>query len=96
MFCEEWTTAPENERMQQLFAPETRYEDKDKYLNLLYWFHYQSYLFTDSLQELTDTVKEYWEQAKEQNEQYIMAIHKALAHISKVHSWPIPPPNGFR
>lgn len=83
MFCEEWTTAPENERMQQLFAPETRYEDKDKYLNLLYWFHYQSYLFTDSLQELTDTVKEYWEQAKEQNEQYIMAIHKALAHISK-------------
>ena len=58
-------------------------QDKDKYLNLLYWFHYQSYLFTDSLQELTDTVKEYWEQAKEQNEQYIMAIHKALAHISK-------------
>ena len=83
MFCDEWTTAPENERLQQLFAPETRYEDKDKYLNLLYWFHYQSYLFTDSLQELTDTVKEYWEQAKEQNEQYIMAIHKALAHISK-------------
>lgn len=83
MFCEEWTTAPENERMQQLFAPETRYEDQDNYLELLYWFHYQSYLFTDSLQELTDTVKEYWERTKEQDEQNIMAIHNALAHISR-------------
>ena len=64
MFCDEWTTAPENERLQQLFAPETRYEDVDKYNELLHWFHYQCYLFTDSHQELTDTVKEYWEQTK--------------------------------
>ena len=59
MFCDEWTTAPENERMQQLFAPETRYEDADKYNELLYWFHYQCYLFTDSHQKLTNAIKEY-------------------------------------
>ena len=61
MFCDEWTTAPENERLQQLFAPETRYEDVDKYNELLHWFHYQCYLFTDSHQELTDTVNAYRE-----------------------------------
>ena len=83
MFCDEWTTAPENERLQQLFAPETRYEDVDKYNELLHWFHYQCYLFTDSHQELTDTVKEYWEQTKEKDEQVIMTAYEALAHISK-------------
>ena len=83
MFCDEWTTAPENERLQQLFAPETRYEDVDKYNELLHWFHYQCYLFTDSHQELTDTVKEYWEQTKEKDEQFIMTAYEALAHISK-------------
>ena len=83
MFCDEWTTAPENERLQQLFAPETRYEDVDKYNELRHWFHYQCYLFTDSHQELTDTVKEYWEQTKEKDEQFIMTAYEALAHISK-------------
>lgn len=83
MFCDEWTTAPENERLQQLFAPETRYEDVDKYNELLHWFHYQCYLFTDSHQELTDTIKEYWEQTKEKDEQFIMTAYEALAHISK-------------
>ena len=83
MFCEEWTTAPENERMQQLLAPETRYEDTKKYNELLYWFHYQCYLFTDSQQELTDTIKEYWEKLQGKDEQYIMIIHNTLAHISK-------------
>lgn len=50
---------------------------------LLHWFHYQCYLFTDSHQELTDTVKEYWEQTKEKDEQFIMTAYEALAHISK-------------
>ena len=71
MFCDEWTTAPENERLQQLFAPETRYEDVDKYNELLHWFHYQCYLFTDSHQELTDTVKEYWEQTSEESKKML-------------------------
>ncbi|WP_456087027.1 DUF3843 family protein [Parabacteroides sp.] len=83
MFCDEWTTAPENERLQQLFAPETRYEDVDKYNELLHWFHYRCYLFTDSLQELTDTVKEYWKQVKDKDEQFIIVAHNTLAHISK-------------
>lgn len=83
LFCDEWTTAPENEQMQKLFAPETRYEDIVKYNELLQWFHYQCYLFTDSQQDLTDTVKEYWTQAEDKNEQFIMVIHDSLAHISK-------------
>ena len=83
MFCDEWTTAPENERLQQLFAPETRYEDVDKYNELLHWCHDEGYVVTDSHQERTDTVKEYWEQTKEKDEQFIMTAYEALAHISK-------------
>lgn len=83
MFCDEWTTAPENERMQQLFAPETRYEDADKYNELLYWFHYQCYLFTDSHQKLTNAIKEYWEMASEKKQEFIQFAHDTMAHISK-------------
>ncbi len=83
MFCDEWTTAPENERMQQLFAPETRYEDADKYNELLYWFHYQCYLFTDSHQKLTNAIKEYWEMASEKKQEFILFAHDTMAHISK-------------
>ena len=59
LFCDEWTTAPENERMQQLFAPETRYdsEDKEALNKLLEWFFYQSYLFTDYHRLYTNTAK---------------------------------------
>lgn len=83
MFCDEWTTAPENERMQQLFAPETRYEDADKYNELLYWFHYQCYLFTDSHQKLTNAIKEYWEMASEKKQEFILFAHDTMAHISR-------------
>lgn len=83
MFCDEWTTAPENKRMQQLFAPETRYEDSKEYNELLYWFHYQCYLFTDSQQELTDIIKEHWGELQRKDDSYIMVIHNTLAHISK-------------
>ena len=33
IFCDEWTTAPENERMQALFSKETRYDDDPKSTN---------------------------------------------------------------
>lgn len=84
LFSDEWTTAPENEKMQKLFSPETRYEDTDSYNNLLYWFHYDSYLFTDSKKEMQETAKEYWGQNQgTDNGQAIMIIHDSLAHISK-------------
>lgn len=79
LFCDEWTTAPENTRMQTLFGPETRYEDKDTYMTLLNWFHYQCYLFTDSNDRLTDAVKAYWQQARDnRDEQDVMKIHDLL------------------
>ncbi len=83
LFCDEWTTAPENERMQQLFAPETRYEEESQYNELLYWFHYKCYLFTDAQEVLTGTIKEYWQQTEERNDQAIMVIHDSLARVSK-------------
>ena len=46
--------------------------------------------------ELTDTVKEYWEQTKEKDEQFIMTAYEALAHISKSAFWLTRLPNGFR
>lgn len=84
LFCEDWTTAPENEKMQQLFAPETRYNEPEQYTNLLYWFHYQSYLFTDTKEELSETIKEYWRlNPDKRDNQAPLSIHDSLAHISK-------------
>ena len=82
LFCEEWTTAPENERMQSLFSPETRYDTAEKYSELLSWFHYSCYLFCSENEELTETVKEFMRNRQtDQND--IMAIHDALAHRSR-------------
>lgn len=85
LFCDEWTTAPENEKMQQLFSPENRYDTAEKYDDLLRWFHYDSYLMTYSKEEMVDTFKEYCEESPDNrnNEQAIIAIFNSLAHISK-------------
>ena len=85
LFCKEWTTAPENTKMQALFAPETSYEDPEKQAELLHWFHYNSYLLTDSNVDLSETVKEYWRQNPNdrQNTQAVMVIYDSLAHISR-------------
>ena len=83
IFCDEWTAAPENERMQQLFSKETRYDDPKKYNELLYWFHYHSYWVTDTNDELTETTKAYWEKNQSQvNHADVLAIHNLLAHVS--------------
>ena len=83
-FCDEWTVAPENEKMQKLFAPETRYEDETVFNNLIHWFHYNSYLFTDSNEELTETVKAYWKMnPMERGNDEVVILHNALAHFSK-------------
>lgn len=87
LFCDEWTTAPENERMQNLFAPETRYDEPEKFGELLAWFHYNSYWMTDSKDEVTETYKAYCEENPDNkdNVQAIMMIHESLAHISRTH-----------
>ena len=84
LFCDEWTIAPENERMQHLFDKETRYEDAGAYMSLLNWFYYNSYLNTDSQVILSDTIKELWKDngmQKQGNE--IMQIHDHLARIGR-------------
>lgn len=81
LFCEEWTTAPENERMRRLFSVETRYTAKE-YGELLSWFHFHSYLFCSENAELTETVKGFMHY----NPNYqpdIMAIHDTLARVSR-------------
>ncbi|RHJ85439.1 DUF3843 family protein [Parabacteroides sp. AM08-6] len=85
LFCDEWATAPENEQMQKLFAPETRYDTTEKYNELLYWFHYNSYLTPAAKVEMTETFKTYSKEnpGNESNTQVIMIIHDSLAHISK-------------
>lgn len=85
LFCKEWTTAPENAKMQALFSPETSYEEPEKQAELLHWFHYNSYLFTDSNETLSETVKEYWRlnPDQKQNTQAVMQIYDSLAHIDR-------------
>lgn len=84
LFCDEWTTAPENEKMQLLFAVETRYEGKEEYDQLLYWFHYGMYLFTDGNKELTEAVKGLFQQHPDADKnQAIMGMYESLAYMSK-------------
>lgn len=85
LFSDEWTEAPENTRMQALLSPQTSYKDPEKYIELLHWFHYNSYLLTDTNESLTETIKEYWSQLPEEQQtpQVIMAIYDSLAHIDR-------------
>ena len=85
LFCQEWTTAPENTKMQLLFAPETSYETPEQYAPLLHWFHYDSYLSTDAKYNLSETLKEYWSQNPENrsNPEALMAIHNSMAYIDR-------------
>lgn len=85
LFCKEWTTAPENTKMQLLFAPETSYETPEQYVPLLHWFHYDSYLSTDAKYNLSETLKEYWSQSPENrnNTEALMAIHNSMSYIDR-------------
>lgn len=86
LFCDEWTVAPENEKMALLFAPETRYENQETYEPLLFWFHYNSYLLTDSSKELTEQTQILWNANKNDSEKLntlVMDLHQKLAYVSK-------------
>lgn len=81
LFCDEWTTAPENSRMSSLFSSDTRYDTEEKYNELLYWFHYKLYLYPGANEEMTNSVKEFLRlHPKEDKGQAIMGIHNSLAH----------------
>lgn len=85
LFCDEWTTAPENDKMQALFAPETTYATTEEYEELLYWFHYNSYLFTDTQKSMGETIKEFWRRTPDsrQNTEAIMMIHHSMAYLDR-------------
>ena len=86
MFCDEWTTAPENIRMKTLFSNETRYENQDEYEQLLFWFHYNSYLLTDTNMELSEYSKMLLEQAQGETKainNQIMQAFQTFAYTSK-------------
>ena len=64
VFCDEWTTAPDNPRMKRIFDRESRYENYDTYRGLLTWFHYACYLLTDTNDEFTEFAKGIWNETK--------------------------------
>lgn len=81
LFCDEWTTAPENERMSALFSAGTRYDTEEKYTELLYWFHYKLYLYPRANEEMMDSVKEFLRlNPNEDKGQAILGIHNSLAY----------------
>lgn len=86
LFCDEWTTAPENERMQNYLSAENRFNDEDTYESLLFWFHYNSYLPTDSNQAFTEHAQLLWAEAEkngEKVENLLFGLHRHLAYNSK-------------
>lgn len=86
LFCDEWTTAPENERMQTYLSAENRLGSQETYEPLLLWFHYNNYLITDSNRTLTEHTQALWKEANSQREQLdnlILNLHQQLAYTSK-------------
>lgn len=83
LFSDRWTTAPENEKMKQLFAPESRYDQIIPFMNLLHWFHYNCYLFPKPMEQLTDTIKGYWEETRKPDNEDIFRIYDILALFEK-------------
>ena len=86
LFCDEWTTAPENSRMKKLFTAETRYETQEAYESLLIWFHYDLYLITDENQELKEETQIYWNAHRSNQEELnnmILSVHQRLAYVGK-------------
>ncbi len=85
LFCDEWEVAPENPKMQALFAHETLYNTHEEYQSLLYWFHYYSYLFVDTQARLNETIKAFWQQDPENQKdtQTILNMHNSLAYIDR-------------
>lgn len=67
LFSKEWTTAPENPRMANLFSKETRYDKQEDYEKLLVWFHYDSYLFPESVREMNEFARERWQEINNPN-----------------------------
>lgn len=86
LFCDEWTTAPENERMQTYLSAENRFENEESYEPLLLWFHYNSYLLTDSNREFTEYAQILWTEAAKNGEKLnnlLLNLHLHLAYSSK-------------
>lgn len=86
LFCDEWTTAPENERMRAYLSSETRFQNQEDYEPLLFWFHYHSYLMVDTNRELTEQVKLVWEVAEDNTDgldRLLMMLHSQLAYTWK-------------
>ena len=86
MFCDEWTTAPDNPQMKAFFEQEARYGDLEHYEPLLFWFHYHSYLFPDANMELTEYTQALWREnnrTQEQLNEMIMDTHQKLAYVGK-------------
>lgn len=85
LFCDEWTTAPENDRMHAYLSAENRFQDQAAYEPLLFWFHYHSYLMADSNRELTEQTQLQWKMAKEDGglDKLILMLHTQLAYTSK-------------
>lgn len=82
LFCDEWTTAPENERMQALFSPETRYDIQGKYEDLLYWFHYQLYLYPHAHDKFVSLAKAYLTEHPDADKgQVMMSIYESSAYV---------------
>lgn len=86
LFCDEWTTAPENERMRAYLSAENRFGSQETYEPLLLWFHYNMYLLTDSNRELTERTQALWNEARgdrEKLDNLILGMHQHLAYTSK-------------
>ena len=86
IFWDEWTTAPENNRMKALFAHDAVIDSQESYEPLLFWFHYQMYLMVDANEELREQTQTFWNSFRNDPENLnamIMTLHQQLAYTSR-------------
>lgn len=90
---DEFELVPDNERMQQLLACETPYEDFQAYTALLDWFHYHSYLNFTNQEELADNLEDALKQNGYENMSFLFhSFHTEMAYVSRNNLLSIPSP----
>lgn len=77
----EYETAPENEKMQDCFSRDKRYDSFTEYRELLEWFHYHSYLQAFNLEEMVDELESLFEEYGDK--QYSRETYQILMYTVK-------------
>lgn len=88
-----YQTVPDNEKQQEYLSPEKETVDYIDYLDMLAWFHYDSYLNLSNQRELSESLQATFERTKYDNPEAVaFAIQTELCYTSRHNLLSVPSP----